>query len=261
MLAWAPESGADFDLAICEDLMTRAMRDLVLRGPRAKRALIVNLGDFFHSDNAHGHTTNSQHSLDIDGRHPKVLATGLRIFTTLIDSALEHHDHVTVDCRIGNHDAHTSLMLSIALAAYYRNEPRVTIPPTITQRSYHVHGACLIGTTHGDREKPDKLPGLMAAERPADWGRTRHRVWYVGHVHHRTVVEHVGCRVETFGTLAGRDSWHAAQGYLSGRDMHRITMHSAYGEIGREIVNVEALLGGHRKGTSAAAREVQAVAR
>lgn len=242
MMAWAPETGADWDLRICEETMTRAMRDLVLRGPRCKRALIVNLGDFFHSDNAHGHTTNSAHSLDLDGRTPKVLAIGLRIFTTLIDAALEHHDEVTVDCRIGNHDAHTSLMLSIALGAFYRQEPRVSIPATVSHRAYYTHGACLIGTTHGDRAKPEQLPQIMAAERAEDWGRTRHRYFYCGHLHHIVRREFAGCIVETFRTLAAGDSWHVAQGYRAGRDMHRITLHAELGEIAREVVNVDALL-------------------
>lgn len=242
LLAWAPESGDHFDLATCEGLLSQAMRDLVLRGPRTKNGLVVNLGDFFHFDNANARTTKGEHSLDVDSRAPKVLAVGLRIMVTLVDAALEHHQHVTVDTRIGNHDAHTSLMLSLALAAHYRNEPRVTIPPTVSHRAYHEHGAVLIGTTHGDRAKPEDLAAIMAAEQPTAWGRTRHRYWLCGHVHHLRRLETRGCVVESFRTLAARDSWHAAQGYVSGRDLHRIVYHRKHGEVSREVVNVGALL-------------------
>jgi len=247
LLAWAPETGADFDLKICEDLMTAAMRDLVLRGPRASRALIINLGDFFHSDQGKGHTTNGDHHLDVDGRAPRVLAVGLRIMYTLIDAALEHHERVDVDTRIGNHDGYTALMLQLAIQAYYRNEPRVHVEPTIAHRSYLEFGACLIGSTHGDRAKGQDLESLMASERPEAWGRTRHRYWYTGHVHHQTVKEYRGCVIESFRTLAARDSWHAGQGYVSGRDMHRIVLHSEHGVHSREIVNVGALLAGVKK--------------
>lgn len=243
LLAWGRETGADFDLALCESLMVGAMRDLVLRGPRTEKALIVNLGDFFHFDNAAMHTTKGDHALDVDGRAPKVLAVGLRIMVALVDAALEHHATVTVDNRIGNHDAHTALMLALALGAYYRAEPRVSIPPTIRHRDYHEFGRVLIGTTHGDRAKPADLPAIMAAEAPEAWGRTTHRVWLTGHVHHYTAREFRGCRVETFRTLAASDSWHAAQGYVSGRDMHRIVYDASHGEVSREIVNVAALLG------------------
>lgn len=244
MLSWAPETGGDFDLEICEDLLVGAMCDLVLRGPRAERALVLNLGDFFHADQGEGRTTHGHHALDVDGRAPKVLAVGMRIMTALIDATLEHHKSVTVDNRIGNHDGYTSLMLSIALGAHYRNEPRVSIPATTAHRSYYEHGKCLIGITHGDKAKPAALGAIMAAERAELWGRSTHRMWYTGHVHHRVVEEQRGCTVESFRTLAGRDAWHAGQGYVSGRDMHRIVLHTTRGEVSREIVNVGALLQG-----------------
>jgi hypothetical protein len=242
LLAWGQETGADFDLAICRDLMIRAMRDLVLRGPRARKALILNLGDFFHADNGANHTTKGDHTLDVDGRRAKVLQIGIAIMVALIDAALEHHEEVVADNRIGNHDGDTSLCLALILDAYYRNEPRVTVPPTITHRAYYEHGRNLIGVTHGDRAKGDSLGEIMAAEKPEAWGRTDHRVWYTGHVHHQAVKEYRGVRVESFRTLAARDSWHAAQGYVAGRDMHRITLHAEDGEVGREIVNVDSLL-------------------
>lgn len=244
MLSWGRETGASFDLEICERLMVDAMRDLVLRGPRAQRALIVNLGDFFHFDNASHHTTRSDHALDVDGRTAKVLLAGIRIFVALIDAALEHHETVQVDCRVGNHDTYTSITLSLMLAAHYHNEPRVSIPPSIAHRAYHRFGRNLIGTTHGDRAKAQDLGAIMAAEAPEAWGATTHRVWLTGHVHHQSVKEYRGVKVESFRTLAARDSWHAAQGYVAGRDMQRITYHTEYGEIGREIAGIDYLLRG-----------------
>ena len=241
LLAWAPETGADFDLSAVERLMVGAMRDLVHRGPRARRGIVVNLGDFFHFDNASARTTKGEHTLDVDSRAPKVLAVGLRIMVALIDAALEHHAEVTVDTRIGNHDAHTSLMLSLALAAHYRHEARAHIPPTTSHRAYYEHGSVLLGTTHGDRAHGEALASIMAAEQPEAWGRTRHRYWLCGHVHHARKLEFRGVVAESFRTIAGRDSWHAAQGYVSGRDMHRIVYHREHGEVSREIVNVSAL--------------------
>lgn len=243
MRAWAPETGADFDLAIAERLIVGAAEDLVARGPRTKRAILLNVGDYFHSDTAHGHTTNGDHSLDLDGRAVKVLQAGMAIFTAMVDATLRHHEHVTVDCRIGNHDGHTSLMLAIALAAHYRNEPRISVPLPVAHRAYHRFGRVLIGTTHGDRARPEDLASIMAAERPEDWGATRHRYFYAGHVHHTQVKEYRGCVVESFRTLAARDAWHAGQGYHSGRDMRRIVLHTDHGEVSRETVSADAVLG------------------
>ncbi len=244
MLSWGVETGADFDLQIAEDLMVRAIRDLVSRGPRTHTALLVNLGDFFHYDNDNARTTQGGHTLDVDGRAAKVLVIGLRIMVTMIDALLSHHAAVEVRNKIGNHDGHSALLLAIALKAHYRSEPRVSIPIEPQHRSYFRWYRNLIGMTHGDRARGEDLGEIMAAERPEDWGQTAHRSWLVGHVHHSTVKEYRGCRVETFRTLAARDSWHARQGYQSGRDMHRITLHREHGEIGREVASVGWLMSG-----------------
>jgi transcriptional regulator with XRE-family HTH domain len=233
LLAWAPETGADFDLKIAERDLTGAMRDLVLRGPRTESAVIANVG---------GHTTKGDHSLDLDGRAPRVLEVGFRIMVTLIETALEHHARVKVINLIGNHDGHTALMLAIGLKANFANDPRVEIPTTQAHRIYHRFGANLFGFTHGDRAKGPDLESIMAAEQARAWGDTLYRQWICGHVHHETVKELRGCTVKTYRTLAARDSWHAAQGYCAGRDMHRITYHRLDGEISSEVVNVRALL-------------------
>ncbi len=243
MRAWAKECGEAFDLEIAETLLVGAARDLVLRGPRTERAILLDVGDWFHSDTAHGHTTNGNHTLDLDGRALKVLGVGMRIFVAMIDAALEHHDSVTVDARIGNHDGHTALMLAIALQAHYRNEPRISVPPPVSHRAYHEFGRNLIGTTHGDRAKGADLAAIMAAEQPEAWGRTKHRTWWCGHIHHSTVTEYRGCTVESFRTLAARDAWHAGQGYVSGRNMQRIVLHREHGEVSRETVSPDAILG------------------
>jgi len=242
MMAWGEETGTDFDLKIAEETMVGAMHDLVLRGPRTEEALIVNLGDYFHFDNQKQETTRGGHRMETDSRPAKVLAVGLRIMTGLIDAALKHHQKVTVDCRIGNHDAHSSLMLSLALGAYYRNEPRVHVPPTLTHRAYHQFGKVMIMTTHGDKAKIDSLESIMATEQPKMWGETEHRYALTGHIHHSTRKEFRGVIVESFRTLAGKDAWHSEQGYMSGRDATRIVYHREHGEMSREVCNVSQLL-------------------
>lgn len=241
LLAWKPESGASFDLQIAERLMCSAVRDLVLRGPRTKKAMLVSLGDLFHADNSANHTTRGDHTLDVDGRMSKVLSVGMTIITTMIDALLEHHEEVEVDCIQGNHDQYTSLVFSIALSSYYRNEPRIKIPVNPASRHYHQFGNNLIGCVHGDRNKLETLGEIMATEEPKAWGSTEHRVWFVGHVHHSQVKELRGCTVETFRTLAARDSWHAGQGYSSQRDIRRVVYHAQYGEVSREVAGLQYL--------------------
>lgn len=241
MLSWAEETGADFDLGIAERLYTAAIRDLVVRGPRSALALLINLGDFFHFDTEGVKTTKGQHTLDVDGRGSKVLELGVRIVVGMIVALLQHHDRVIVATCKGNHDKHTSVMLALVLRAHFRDNPRVEIEIPHAERRYIEFGSVLLGTVHGDKGAHKDLPAIMAAEAAAAWGRTTERVIHVGHVHHDTIQEHRGCKVETHRTLAPRDGWHAGQGYVSGRDLKRIVYHKEWGEVSRETASARSL--------------------
>lgn len=241
MLSWPQETGNKFNLEIAENNLFAAVDHLVSLAPPAEQALIINLGDFFHSDSKRG-TTTAGTPVDVDGRWPKVLAAGVRTMRRLIDRALQKHKHVTVINEIGNHDDHTSIMLAIALGQFYENEPRVTIDTSPEPFHWVRFGKCLIGVHHGDKTKTANLLGVMANDRAEDWGQTKHRYFYVGHVHHDSMKELPGVTVESFRTLAARDAWHHGQGYRSGRDMKLDVIHREHGKINRHIVGIDQLL-------------------
>lgn len=242
MLSWARETGADFDLEIAEHNLVVAVDRLVAGAPPAREALILNLGDFFHTDNSSNQTARSHHALDVDSRWSKILGVGVRIMRRIIDRALTKHEKVTVRCEIGNHDDHSSVMLAICLAQYYERDPRVVIDTSPAKFFYFAFGSTLIATTHGDTLKPDKLPGVMAADQPKLWGDARHRFWYVGHVHHESVKEYPGVTVETFRTLAAGDAWHRGAGYRADRDMRVDIIHKRYGRISRNITGIDQIM-------------------
>lgn len=233
MYAWAEECGEDFDTDIAvRDLL--AVFDRLLAGtPKTEQAVILNLGDFFHADNAASMTSRSGHHLDTDTRWAKVLSVGTQLMFDMVARALVKHKHVTVRNCIGNHDDHSSIALTYALDAYYHANPRVTIEKSPSMFWYWRFGETLVGATHGDKTKLKDLPLVMASDRAKDWGETENRYWYTGHVHHRSVLEEGGVICESFRTLAAKDSYHAGQRYRSGRDMHAIVLHKRYGEVDR----------------------------
>ena len=101
LLAWGPESGEDNDLLIAEARHIKAMELLVAQSRPTQEAFIVDVGDFFHSDNTKNRTAASGHSLDVDGRYAKVLELGLYLTTKLIDLALAKHETVHWRSAIG----------------------------------------------------------------------------------------------------------------------------------------------------------------
>jgi hypothetical protein len=242
MHAWGKETGQDFDIKIAEQNLIAAVDALVELAPPAKHALVINLGDFFHADSSAATTTRGTR-VDVDTRWAKVLAVGVRIMRRIIDRALEQHEHVTVICEIGNHDDQSSQMLALCLEQYYEREPRVTVDTSPSKFHWYRFGRNLIGTTHGDTVKFRDLPALMACDRPQDWGETEHRYWYVGHVHHDSLMtlqgkEHPGAIVETFRTLAPKDAWHAGQGYRAGQDLKLDVIHREDGRHNRHVVGI-----------------------
>lgn len=238
MYAWAEETGANFNLELAEANLVAATRRLVNSSPPSATALIVNLGDFFHADNKENRTMRSGHVLDVDTRYAKVLRIGLRAMRACIEAALRKHQAVEVINEIGNHDENTSQAMTLALAMLYEKNPRVTFDESPAKFHYRRFHKVLIGVTHGDTVKPEQLGGIMATDRPEDWGATLHRMWLTGHVHHRRVFELPGCTVESLRTLAGPDAWTAASGYRSGRDMQGIVLHRDYGEVERHRVDI-----------------------
>jgi hypothetical protein len=239
MMAWGEESGQDWDLKIAENKILSTFQRLVMTAPHCKQALIVNLGDFFHSDNLQNVTSRSGNRLDVDGRYAKMVRIGMRIIRTMIDAALCHHESVHIINSIGNHDDCGSMFMSIALQNVYENEPRVTIDASPAPFHYFKYGNVLIGAHHGHTCKSDRLPGVMASDRAKDWGATEFRYWLTGHIHHDSKKEYPGVTVESFRTMAAKDAYSACGGYRSGQDSKCLVMHKQFGEIERHTVCIQ----------------------
>lgn len=237
MYAWAKDAGDDFDLTIAETLTCNAIDRLVSSAPHADTALLLNLGDMFHADNQKN-VTNSGHQLDVDGRWAKVQQVGLKAMLHCIRRLLEKHNKVIFRINKGNHDGHSSYALALMISCYFDNEPRVEVDLSPSVTWYYQFGKVLIGSTHGDTIKGRDMLSIMAADEPVKWGETRHRYWYVGHVHHQDTKEYHGGIVEHFRTLAARDAWHQGQGYRAGRDMCLIVHHKDHGEIERHRCDI-----------------------
>jgi hypothetical protein len=238
MYAWAQEAGDDFDLDIARNLTLAAVDRLVDSAPAADTAVILPLGDVFHIDSSTNQTPASKNTLDADGRFVKVLGVGIQTFRHVIQRALEKHRRVVVRFVGGNHDPHSIWALALTIAAYFEKDPRVEVDLSPSLFWYFRFGKVLIGATHGDKAQHKDLLGIMASDRAKDWGDTKHRYWYTGHIHSRTVTESPGVVCESFRTLAAKDAWAAGMGYRAGRDMLCIIHHMEHGEVERHRCDV-----------------------
>lgn len=238
MFSWEPETGVNFDLKIAERNACEAIDRLVAISPASAKAVLVNIGDFFHSDSRKNQTTAGT-PVDVDGRFAKVLGVGVRIMRYHIDRILTKHGECEVKILGGNHDADTSTMLAICLSQFYEREPRVKIDTSPAKFQKVRFGKNLFGFTHQDTVKIDALGEIMACDWPVEWAACPHRYWFTGHIHHKTVTELRGNVIcESLRTLASSDAWHRGQGYRSGRDMQAIVYDTDLGEKLRNRVGI-----------------------
>ena len=247
LLSWKNETGSDVGLDDTIEDLTGAMIQLVAKADNTGTALIVDVGDWFHSDNQSNRTSHSGNALDVDGRYGKVLKAGMNLAVTLIDLALDKHQKVIWRSAIGNHNEHSAIMMMAFLEAWYRNEDRVTIETSENMFFYMQWGKNLIGITHGHTIRPEKLGEIMAVDCEKLWSESEHRWWYTGHIHHQSVKEYPSCTVETFNTLIGKDAWHSASGYRSRQLMNCITLDKEYGYEDRAIVSLKKVRSGKKE--------------
>lgn len=242
MKAYKDEAGDDWDLKAAQKVFCGVFDRLVKTAPSCKKAVIVNLGDYFHRDNVAGVTERHRHNLDTDGNYMMMVDTGLKIMIQMINSALEHHETVKVINLLGNHDDTGAMFLQAALKHMYEKEPRVDIDCTSSVFQYFQHGKAFFGVHHGHTCKADKLPLVMATDKPKEWGSSDYRYWLTGHIHHDTRKEYSGCTVESFRTLAAKDAYAYSGGYRAGQDSKALVIHKDYGEVERHTINIAQVL-------------------
>jgi len=241
---WGEEcNNQSFDLNIAKRDLCTAMDYLIEESPRADTLIIAPVGDYLHADTALG-TTVKGTQMDIDGRMPKVIRTGVSVLRYAIEKGLDFHKTVRVVITPGNHDEILSQALSIMLDEVYKQEPRVIIHSEPTQRHYFVWGNVMLAWFHGHRIKDQNIPLVVATEQAENWGRTTHRYIYRGHHHHKSsygVKEYNGAIVEQVRPLVPSDAYAMGLGLLAGNDCMSITMHKERGEVQRITVDLRYL--------------------
>lgn len=219
-LAWAEETGENQDLKIAEQIFRQAGDEIRIKAasfPVEKFILPVG-NDFLHIDGPRNETANGTPQ-DFDGRYAKVVATGEIALENLIRSLAEVAP-VEVVSVPGNHDKATTWHIARYLWARFADNNRVTVDTSPKLRKYVKYGVNLLGFTHGDCIKDDKLPLLMAQEQPKAWGETTFREMLTGHFHKRKETRfnvgdtHTGVVVRVLPSLSATDAWHYQMGFV-----------------------------------------------
>lgn len=221
-LAWAPETGENYDTKIALERFRDAFRecgDYCLANGCDE--IVVPLGnDLIHIDNPEGNTTSGTPQ-DTDGRWQYMIDKTEEAFIEVLED-LAQKSKVHVMYVAGNHDEKFSYFITKYLSAWFRNHKNITVDKSPTLTKFYENGVNLIAYNHFKDIKPSAMPQYMATSVPEKWARCWYREAHGGHWHTRKTK---GVKVDTFEqeeqgvlyrvlpSLCESDSWHVRKGY------------------------------------------------
>ena len=241
MLAWADESGDDWDMKMAEDLFSRWFDAAFQKAPDAGTGVINLLGDFAHFDSLVAVTPASGHALDADTRYQKLVRYMIRMVRRVVDRALVKHKNVRLLIVQGNHDESGMIWLAEMFSTLYDNEPRVFVDTSPDVYKMVQHGKTTLFFHHGHKARFDAIEPVMIAKFRKAFGESVYSYAHVGHLHHQKIVESRNMIVEQHRTLAAKDAYASRGGWMSGRSANVITYSAEYGEVARLTISPEML--------------------
>jgi hypothetical protein len=138
-----------------------------------------------------------------------------------------------------NHDPASEAWLRELFAAFYENEPRVTVDNGAGTYYVYQHGDVSLFYHHGHRRSVKDVDSVFAGRFREVYGKTKFSYAHLGHRHNDELKTTNLMKVEQHETLAAPDAYAANKGYLSGRSAKVITYHKRVGEVFRSTVSAQ----------------------
>lgn len=231
------ESGKGYDSETAKHRAWEGLNGLLQKsaGFNFEQIVFVIGNDVLHTDN-NKRTTTGGTPQDTDKNWYENYIDARKLYIDCLDVLLEIADVHVVHCP-SNHDYMSGFMLADSIYCYYHAHPNITFDVGIKHFKYYKYGNSLIGASHGDGAKTDKLPLLMAQEVPQMWADTKFRYWYLHHIHHKdkrmTQIgkDYNGVTIEFMRSPSGTDSYHHKNAYISPKAVEGKIHSKKYGQV------------------------------
>lgn len=244
MLAWREETGADYDLKIAEQLLLDWFAAAIRQSPDASTAILCQLGDLLHHDAHESVTPAHRNVLDADSRLQKMIRVVIRTMRRVVRMLLEKHQAVHIIMSDANHDPAGGAWLREMFAAFFEDEPRVTVDTSPSTYNVYEFGQTSLFYHHGHKRKIGNVDSVFVGKFREIFGRTKYSYAHLGHLHSDEMKSApTTMKVERHETLAGPDAYASNGGWLSGRSAKVITYHKQFGEVGRITLSPEMVQG------------------
>jgi len=228
------ETGETYNSQIAIKRVKKGLEGIIQKasGYEIDKVLFIAGNDILHVDNTSGTTTRGT-KVDTDGLWYDNFMMAKRLLVDIIERLLTVAD-VEVVFNPSNHDFTHGFMLLDSISSWFHNCKQVTFDNDMRHRKYTVYGKNLIGTTHMDSAKVDKLHSLMAEEASEFWHQCKHRYIYGHHIHHKTARDVFSVCIETLRSPSGTDGWHHRSGYQHApKAVEGFIHHKEHGQVAR----------------------------
>lgn len=239
MHAWGKETGEqDYDLKLAQSDLVTAFEKVDALTPACAKAVLLVGGDYLHADDNTAQTPQSKHHLDVDGRHYKVLDVAVAMLVRVVEALASKHKTVEVRVLRGNHDEHSHLVITFALAARYAKNQRIVIHKDPRDLYMAQWGRAAVFAHHGDRAPPERLT-LYVSDVCPFWSETRHRYMLTGHIHKDSSKDVGPLRWESLRAFCPPDAYAAGMGYAGRRALQALVFDKKDGLVLRAIDPIE----------------------
>ena len=239
---YAPSYGNDpYNRSIAKARLWKSTKDLldrVCERGRPDEIVVALGGDGLHIDNQTKTTTRGT-AQDCDGTPEELAWTYVEMCRDYVD-LIRQYGKVKLYVIPGNHDYYTSTLLRAAMKGWFNKSKDVCVVEDLSNRQYLSYGDNLICFTHGDIGKVKDWPAIIASERSTEWGLSKQRFIFTGHLHTERELPVFGnVTVYRMPSLAGTDNWHHKNGYKSRKSLVGYIISKTKGVVGTEIAIVE----------------------
>jgi len=238
-LAWGKETGyGDWDLEIAMKRLQLWLGRLFehIKEEGVDEIILYYNGDILHANGQVPMTAThgSDHILDVDSRHFKVVdTTGENIIYTT-DIAAQIAD-VRLVIKRGNHDGDAYLALLQGAKWRYHNQPNVTVEMDPNSYWAHIFGKVALFGHHGDKVKPDRLVMQFLQRYRKDIAEVEHVTVWTGDKHHRKVEQFPGVIWEQASNWSEPDQYGSDYGETA--MAQAVIYDELEGEVARFTVN------------------------
>lgn len=176
--------------------------------------------DFFHTDNFQNQTTSGTPQ-DVNTSWNNSYEEGFKLLVWAIEFLEQFCNKLQVIHVPCNHSKQKGFYLAHALETYFKEATSITFDRTAVHTKVYNYGTNLLGFHHGDTDI-NRLPIYFPSKFAVEWGLSKFRYIFLGHIHHPKKYKFVldnreveGIRLSYLPSLSGSDSWHDMKLYDS----------------------------------------------